>query len=630
MCGIVGMTGAHARDRDFQGPVDSLQHRGPDDGHFVLLNDSVFLGHRRLSVIDTSEAGRQPMSNEDGTLWITYNGEIYNFRELRNALQARGHRFRSKTDTEVVLHLYEEKGEACLNELVGMYAFAIYDSKRQRLFLARDRLGIKPLYYAFDKGRFAFSSEIKGLLALDVVSKKINWQAIYDYFSFHYVPHPFTAFQGIYQLPPAHALVFDLNGKSLEMDSYWSPWPGAGKNDASFEDLSEELRALLSDVVKGHLISDVSLGLFLSGGIDSSILACLMASNSPVPLKTFTVVFRGDGIKPHDDREHARRISRRLGTDHTEIEVEITSPMEVLDLLHYFDQPFANPTLYLSHLVSKMSREFITVALSGVGGDELFGGYPRYQALGYGKVLRHIPSSLARFPSALLRCIKEDPDKVWIRRLKLFARGMGTPLAEQYLRWTYFFSDAEKRQLLQPARRDSMRPSTALIHSYIDECPDEDLLSIAQFVDLKTFLVDNVLEYTDKTSMAVGLEVRVPFLDHRVVEYAFKLPAKYKIAKRETKKILKEAFKDMIPPENLRAPKRGFVPPLAVWFEKYFDHYFDQFMSKDYVRRQGVFHWDFLQAIRREHKARKRDNSNELFGIIMFDTWYRKFFGAGF
>jgi len=425
-----------------------------------ILDASVFLGHRRLAIIDLSEAGRQPMSSQDGMVRITYNGEIYNFLDLKRELEKKGYRFRSRTDTEVVLHGYQEWGiEKLLERLNGMFAFAIYDARfdadTSRLLLARDRLGIKPLYYCHYDGAFTFASEIKALLALGNVPVEVNWQAISDYFTFLYIPHPHTAFRHIYQLPPGHYLTYDLQSQGSEIKKYWNPIMGTVKNvngsRASLSDAKEELRFLLEDSVKQQMISDVPLGVFLSGGIDSTILTALAARASPGQLKTFTLLFKGEGIAPHDETQYARTVSERYNTDHHEIDVDLSQPTELLDLVSCFDQPFANPTFYLNYLISKKTKEHVTVALSGAGGDELFGGYPRYRALPYSSLLSALPQRLGQGVIGLLKLLPDNYEHLYLRRAKLLARGIGKKFSEQYLGWTYYLSDGEK--LIPPLPR---------------------------------------------------------------------------------------------------------------------------------------------------------------------------------
>lgn len=624
MCGISGIVGPQASQHIIEAMSASLAHRGPNDSGIYLDPDkNVALGHRRLSIIDLSEAGRQPMSNQDDSIWITYNGEVYNFRSLKKLLQSKPYSYKSNTDTEVILHLYEEKEKGCLEALNGIFALAIYDKTREKLILARDRAGVKPLYYAYKDGHFLFASEIKAILKSGLIQTDIDWQAAYDYFSYLYVPHPQTIFKDIKQLPPGCHLTFDLKTKAIDIESYWNP--DLSETIEDYPMLKESLIHLLKDSVKRQLISDVPLGVFLSGGMDSTVLVGLMAQCSSERVKTFTVLFEGEGIKPYDETEYARRVSQQFGTEHHELVVNVSKIDDLFDLVSCFDQPFANPTFYLSYLISKQTKRYVTVALSGAGGDELFGGYPRYRALSYATFLQKMPKHVSRWTEKLLRLIPENYEKPTIRRAKLLARGLSHDLPEQYLRWTYYFSQEEKDRLLKQNEFDS---SVRFIEKYLQESErfaNDDLHKRILFLDLNMFLADNILEYTDKTSMAVALEVRVPFLDHRVVQLGFKIPFKYKIKNGTTKYILKDTFRDLIPAENLNAPKRGFCPPLAAWMDKYLDRYFDDFLTKEYADRQGIFNWDYIQLLRDQHKQRKRDNSMELFGIIMFDVWYRKY-----
>ncbi len=639
VCGLCGVAGSQLDDARLRRSIRTLDHRGPDDQGSVSLAGPVYFGHTRLRIIDLSPAGHQPMRNEDDTVWIIYNGEVYNFTELGETLRRAGHRFRSRSDTEVILHGYEEWGiDGLLERLNGMFAFAIYDARHTphapRLHLARDRLGIKPLYYTLRDGMCAFASEIKALLALDLCPREVNWQAIYDYFSFLYVPCPQTAFRGILQIPPGHYLTYRVDGPPegrATLGRYWTPLPGGpdGPHEgASFAELQRELRQILEDSVARQLISDVPLGVFLSGGIDSTILTGLAARATSDRLRTFTVLFEGEGIAPYDETGYARRVSRYYNTDHTELVVDLSSPQRLLELVSCFDQPFANPTFYLSYLISQKTREQVTVALSGAGGDELFGGYPRYRVLPYSRLLGAVPQGVGRRVSDLLRFVPENYDTQALRRMKLLARGIGREFPEQYLRWTYYFGDEEKQTLLAPllARVGHPAPSVRILERYLEEAGGvHDLPTRVQYLDLNTFLADNILEYTDKSSMAVSLEVRVPFLDHRLVELSARTSWEHKIRNGTSKYILRETFRDLIPPENLKAPKRGFCPPLPVWMERSLDRYFDEWMTRDEVRRQGIFEWGEVQRLREDHRRRRRDNSMELFGIIMFDVWYRTY-----
>lgn len=630
MCGIAGLASHHPiQEETLSALRASLRHRGPDDeGDYVDPGRRIALVHTRLSVIDLSPAGHQPMPNEDESLWVTYNGEIYNFQELRRELLAKGHTFRSQTDTEVLLHLYEEEGEDLVQRLVGMFAFALYDRKRGRLFLARDRLGIKPLYYAQRNGDFIFASEIKGILAAGTIPAEVNWQAVWDYFTFSFVPHPETAFEGILQLPPAHTLTLDLTGGRLSLRRYWNPLENAGRpRRHSYGDLREQVRELLTDSVRGEMVSDVPLGLFFSGGIDSTLLAALMSRETTNRVKTFTVVFPGSGPNLHDDLPYARLASRALGTEHHELPVALTTLEEFLETVQLVDQPFGNPTLYLQYLIAKATRREVTVALSGVGSDELFGGYPKYTLLPWAPFLRLLPPPAGTLLHRILSLVRED---VWVptlRRAKRLLRGVGAPLSEQYLHWAYYLSEKEKALLFEPSARLG-RPdrSVRIIEKILSRVPaGTDRYGQIFSAEMETFLADNLLEYTDKATMAVALETRVPFLDHRLVELGARIPFHDKIRRGRTKVILTDAFRDILPREIVEAPKRGFSPPLAGWMEAVLDRYFDNILNRKTVEKDGIFHWESIQALRSAHRKRRRDASMELTAVLMFDVWYRRY-----
>jgi asparagine synthase (glutamine-hydrolysing) len=650
ICGIVGVEDPQVAER----MVATMQHRGPDDAGVEQFRvswntSSLFLGHTRLSIIDLSRAGHQPMPNEDGTHWIVFNGEIYNYQKLRRDLEGR-HQWRSQTDSEVILHLYEEVGPEVVCHLNGMFAFAIYDSRNSNLFLARDHIGIKPLYYVHRHGRFAFASEIKALLATGLCRREINWQAIWDYFTYLYVPHPHTMYRDIQQLPPGSWLQVDLKNQSLRIESYWDPMPllvgqdrrqAAANSRRSMEEWSSQLRELLEDAVRIQMISDVPIGAFLSGGIDSSILVGLMAQHSREPIKTFTALFTGRGASYYNEKATADAVARRWQTDHHEIAVDISTPDEMFELIRCFDQPFGNPTFYLAYLISKATRQHVTVALSGAGGDELFAGYPRYKAVGYSRVANRIPL-VPRLLRLALGFMPDDFTRPTLRRAKLFLDGLGSDFVHQYARWIYYLDEDAKRTLLHGGPFADVQPSQRILRKCLEKSGAEfpaladaasangDVLPVEfmnrlLYLDLKTSLVDSILEYTDRTSMAVSLEVRVPLLDYRLIELSQAMPFRHKIRRGISKAILRETFRDLIPAENLHAPKKGFSPPLALWIRDTLDCYFDEQMTPRYVQDHGIFVWDTIQRIRAEHKAGWRDNSMELFGIIVFDVWYRKY-----
>jgi asparagine synthase (glutamine-hydrolysing) len=617
--------------------TNALAHRGPDDrGVQFFPEERVGLGHRRLSILDLSLAGHQPMSNEDETLWITFNGEIYNFIELRRELEEQGCRFKSQTDTEVLLQLYEREGTDCFKRLNGMFAFAILDRRRKKLVLARDHFGVKPLYYYRSHDKFVFASEIKGILASGIYSPNINWQGFYDYFTYLYVPCPETMFKDIYQLPPAHYLEFDLTTNQSHLSRYWSlqAAPEANGDTPSYDESKQTLRRLLTASVGRQMISDVPLGVFLSGGVDSPILTGLMAEQSSRPVKTFTVTFTGKDVELYNEAEEARAAAKRFRTEHHEIAVDISDPLEMLDLIGSFDQPFGNPTFYLMQLISKAARPDVTVALCGAGGDELFAGYPRYRAVGLAESLRSVPDFMFAGAGQALALLSDNYRTATLRRARQFISGRDNDFARQYVNWTYFLTSTEKSKLLKGASRANATngagflPSERIVRAILGSDAGNSqghFGNSALDVDLQTFLPDNVLEYTDKMSMSVGLEVRVPYLDYTVVEFAHALPFDYKLKSGNSKRILKETFADLLPAENLHGPKKGFNFPLAPWMRDHFDSYFDRQMTRESVHVNGLFNWDYIQTLRHQHRSGKKDNSYPLFSLIMFDAWYQRY-----
>lgn len=613
--------------------TDVQAHRGPDDrGVRLFPEERVGLGHRRLSILDLSPAGHEPMSNADETLWITFNGEIYNFKELRSELEREGYKFKSQTDTEVILSLYEREGTKCLSRLNGIFALAILDRRANKVVLARDHFGVKPLYYYRAGDKLVFASEIKGILASGIYTPDINWQGFYDYFTYLYVPCPETIFAGIYQIPPAHFLEFDLNNNTSSLAQFWS-LKSAGETNGhtvSYEASKKELRQLLTQSVEQQMISDVPLGVFLSGGVDSPIITGLMAELSSQPVKTFTVTFTGKNVELYNEGEQASAVARKFRTEHHEIPVNISEPLEMLDLVGSFDQPFGNPTFYLMHLISKAARPHVTVALCGAGGDELFAGYPRHRAVGLAHSLNWVPDFLFAGAGQALAMFSDSYRTAGLRRARQFVSGRDKDFARQYVNWTYFLTGAEKAKLMTSVARagatngGAYLPSERIVRQYLNGGAARDAGNSVLDVDVQTFLPDNVLEYTDKMSMAVGLEVRVPYLDYRVVEHAHSLPFDFKLKGGIGKRILRDAFADLLPPE-VQGPKRGFNFPLATWMRDQFDGYFETQMTGESVKRSGFFNWDYIETLRRQHRAGKKDNSYPLFALIMFDAWQKKY-----
>jgi asparagine synthase (glutamine-hydrolysing) len=650
MCGISGIATKSLETPDIEGSIQrmarSIRHRGPDGLEFRIfarpaISQNVALAHNRLAIIDVSSAGREPMTNEDDTVWLVFNGEIYNFEELRTRLKTRGHQFRSHTDAEVIIHLYEESGADCVKYLDGIFAFAILDLKRDRLFLARDPIGVKPLFYARTSNHFLFGSEIKAVLASSIVAPEPDWQAISNFFTYLYVPGPQTAFNGVCQLPPAHCLTLNLQDNLISVERYWDISRREELESISYEKMKCHIQEALPSVVKRQLTSDVPLGIFLSGGIDSTIVAGL-AKREKKDIQTYTLALAGDEYRFFDEAQKARSVSRHLHTEHHELSLEFPDLLEMLDLVEFFDEPFANPTSFLMCQLSRKAREHITVALCGAGGDELFAGYPRSYAVRLARSIGWMPRPLLRLGAKALSYIRDSHQTPHLRRARKFLAGLDSDFFVQYANWTYFMTEDQKCRLLRERIGDSRphegsHPSVDVLRLAFAQSNLQEVDNRLLQMDLRTYLVDNILDYTDRMSMAAALEVRVPLLDAGFVEMSLNAPFAFKMRNRESKAILVNAFEEFFPLETRSAPKRGFNAPLALWAGKLFDPYFDASLSSSHplrkrlgedvgaTWREGILDLTFIQQLRLEHRQGKRDNAHELFACIIFDVWWRKY-----
>lgn len=626
--------------------TDVLRHRGPDGGGVRVfgadrLSTLVGLGHRRLAIIDLSDAGLQPMSNEDGTVWVVFNGEIYNFAEIRAGLLSRGHRFHSTTDTEVLVHLYEELGADLVTRLNGMFAFAVLDLRERRLVLARDHIGVKPLYYSITADGLSFGSEIKAVLAASKRPPAVNWQAIYDYFTYLYVPGPSTAFEGIEQLPPAHVLVYDLARRTHTTNRYWNVRRLPEVERASKGDIQEALHQALMSAVQRELVSDVPLGIFLSGGIDSSALAGL-AKKAGVTPRTYTVDFTNPDSRYYSESVVAEETSRFLGTDHQTLAVDRVDPFEMLRLIGHFDQPFGNPTFYLQWLIAQCSREHITVALSGAGGDELFAGYPRYRAAQLSRVFHRMPAHWLTVGRRSLDLLRDNHRTMRLRRMREFIDGLNADPILEMANWTYYMTSEDKAALMGSSG-DATRwtSSEHYVRRLYTESPFDGGNRLLH-VDVQSFLVENLLAYTDRMSMAVGMEVRVPMLEPQFVELALNVPFRWKLGYGRSKRIMRAAFDAYLTPTVRRGSKRGFNAPLGRWIREDLDEYFVASELPAHPLRatlgedvgvtwsaDGVLSKKTIDAMRHEHRAGLQDWSHELFAVIAFDVWSRQTLGQG-
>lgn len=622
ICGILNFDQSETVDRSMLGAMtDELVHRGPDDeGYFV--DGQVGLGHRRLSIIDL-DSGHQPMTSEDGRTVVAYNGEIYNFQSLRERLQAKGHRFSTRSDTECIVHGYEEWGTGVVDELRGMFAFAIWDGRRKRLFLARDRLGKKPLYYYHDRQRLIFASEIKAILKHPDVAREISAESVSDYLSLLYVPAPRTIFQKIYKLPPGHWLL--ATDGTISVQEYW---------DVPFQDLQEwdengtaaTVYGVLEDAVRCRLVSDVPLGAFLSGGIDSSTVVSLMQRTSDSPVRTASIGF---SHRAYDELEHCRLLAGTLNTDHREYVVEADTVAILPKLAWHLDEPHGDSSAVPTYYVSKMARENVTVALSGDGGDENFAGYTRryfYDRL-ENQIRGVIPAPIRKAVFSGLGRVYPKAD--WLPR-PLRAKSLLTNLALSPERGFYntmaAIPDDIKNQLLAPDVRQALNGHETfhVFEHYFQKCPSQDPLSRVQYVDMKTFLVDDILMKVDKMSMANSLEVRCPLLDQNVVEYVAGLPSGLKLRGRQSKYILKRAMADVVPAEILNRPKQGFEVPLRHWLRGELKTFAREVIFES-LETDVFFHRPTVEKMWAMHQSGRRDWSTPLWAVLMFFLWRHQY-----
>ncbi len=623
MCGIAGFVEASTTSSPF-GPDASralvhrmcevIRHRGPDD-EGVWLDDGVALGMRRLSIIDLS-TGHQPIHNEDRSVWIVFNGEIYNFQELRRELEAAGHRFYTSTDTETIVHAYEQWGTAAIGRLRGMFGLAIWDARSKTLLLARDRIGIKPLYYADVNGRLYFGSEMKSLLEAPDLPRELDPDALDHYLSFLYTPRDGSIFKNVRKLPPGHLLTW-RDGR-LAVEQYWQI--SAQETFAGSEaDAVDDLRAVLTDAVRSHLMSDVPLGAFLSGGIDSSLVVGLMSQTSGARVKTFSIGFDEPAF---DELEHARRVAQHFGTDHHEL-VVTPDAVGILDrLVSHFDEPFADSSAIPTWYISEMARRHVTVVLSGDGGDELFGGYDRYmphpRVVAFDRysprALRHVAAiAAARLPHGA--------------RGRNFLRHVGRDEQGRYLDSIRFFGADEKPELLTldvQRQLDGPEPET-LLARHFERFSQLPWPSQMMRFDAETYLPEDVLTKVDRMSMAHSIESRVPLLDNEVIAFASALPAALKIKNGRRKHLLKQVAATLLPREILERRKQGFGVPLGTWFRGNLRELFaDTLLSPSSLQR-GYFEPAFVRRIVNEHLAGKRDHTLRLWQLVVFEKWHEQY-----
>jgi asparagine synthase (glutamine-hydrolysing) len=616
MCGICGKVvrgaGGKAEERELRRMTDAIRHRGPDDEGFVL-DGRVGLGFRRLSIIDLS-TGHQPIPNEDRTAWIIFNGEVYNFQELRHALEQRGHRFSTNTDTEAILHAYEEYGDECVGRLRGMFAFAIWDAKRQRLFCARDRFGIKPFYFYLDDHQFAFGSELKAITAADGVDRTIDPQALDSYLTYGYIIGDRTIYRRVRKLEPAHTLVVEgRTGWTPVTHRYWHP-VFAPDHSRTEDDWCEEIEAVLSETVKMHMISDVPLGAFLSGGIDSSSVVALMSRHSAQPVKTFSIGFQD---RRFNELEFARDVARAYGTEHHEKIVEPESIDMLPRLVRAYDQPYADSSAIPTFFVSRLAREHVTVALSGDGGDELFAGYNKYKKFRSIHDWNLLPGPLRKGLWGGLHGLL--PDAV---------RGKGiTYLLSRHrdagLAYNAIWNLQERQRLFRPELWEQVHrtPAEGMVEELLRGSQAADILSRMQEVDLGVSLPDDMLTKVDIASMQHSLEVRVPMLDHVFAELTFRIPPGLKLRRGTTKHIFKRAMASQLPPSVLSHRKQGFGVPLEAWFKSDLKPYVEERLGPNNRFLGAYLDMQFVGKTVRQHHEGMRDFSWKIWTLLFLSEW---------
>jgi asparagine synthase (glutamine-hydrolysing) len=615
MCGIAGMVGAPGSvdTETIHRMCQAIVYRGPDD-EGIFVKDGVGLGMRRLSIIDLA-GGHQPVFNEDRTVWVVYNGEIYNFPELRKELEGRGHNFYTHTDTEVIVHLYEEMGADCVQKLRGMFAFALYDERNRRLLLARDRLGKKPLHYALSQGRLLFGSEIKTILSVAPELAELNSDALLQYFYFGYIPDPATAFTPIQKLPPGHVLEFEA-GK-IKVRQYWDLPEYGTYTPASEEECLEELEHRLAEAVRIRLIADVPLGAMLSGGTDSSVVVALMARASSRPVKTFSIGFRHADF---NEAPYARMVAEKFGTEHHELILEPDVRETIETLTHSLEEPFGDSSMLPTYYISCLARKHVTVALSGDGGDEAFAGYERYRMHLQDRSHDWIPQWAGRMYRRGIHPF--IPYKVPGRSL---AYSISLPWQDRYTEGVSFQPFQREMALLSEDFVGTAQP-LKLFREYLDSAPSHDPLGRVLYLDSKTYLPGDILTKVDRMSMLTSLEARVPMLDHVFLEWVTSLTSEWKMRGGSQKYILRKLAERVgVPKEVLYRPKQGFALPLGHWMRNELKDLILNVMLDPVTLQRGYFNPSGIRRLLDEHFQGRRDHSARIWRLFMFELWHRNF-----
>lgn len=629
MCGIFGIASRNLRidAATLEARTNTLAHRGPDDCG-IHLDSRAGLGHRRLSIIDLA-GGKQPIYNEDRTKCIVFNGEIYNYQKLRKALMERGHRFSTNSDTETILHAYEEWGAACVGRLRGMFAFAIWDSQSEELFLARDRLGIKPLFYAEHNDQLYFASEMKAILEDPEFPRRIDEQALAAYFNFSYIPAPMTIYKDIRKLMPGHTLTWRQG--SVTIQQYWDIYfqPNHGKKESFF---IERYTELLQEAVAMRLMSEVPLGAFLSGGIDSSLVVAMMSMAEPESVNTFCIGFGGSVGGYLDERQYADMVAQRYHTRHKTMEVIPKSEGLIDTIVTAFDEPFADDSTIPSYYVCQMARQEATVALSGLGGDEAFAGYERYLGFRLNSVYSRLPGFMRR--SLLPNLINGLPERkdghYTVNHLKRFIRSSNLPPDLRYIGYIsrlnpmtngHFFADHERFSEHLEASVDHYRS----FFNTTNVSADSDSLDRVLFCDLKTYLPEDILSVTDRMSMVHALEVRVPFIDHKLLEFCATIPSELKMKWFRKKYLLKKISRPLLPPKVIDHRKQGFVGPMTQWLKHDLKGYVQQTLQPDRLAKHDYLNPTAVVSILDDHFSGREINDTLIWAMVIFQSWFEKY-----
>ncbi|MEX1997123.1 MAG: asparagine synthase (glutamine-hydrolyzing) [Candidatus Andersenbacteria bacterium] len=630
MCGITGKVSFGSSDittADIDRMNKAVAHRGPDDaGMYISPDHRVGLGHRRLAILDLTSAGRQPMRYRDRYV-IVFNGEIYNFQQKREELEKEGYRFKSHTDTEVILALYDKYKEGCLRHLRGMFAFAIYDEQKQTLFCARDRVGKKPFKYYWGNDVFVFASELKAILTQSEYQREPDYLAIHHYLSLQYVPAPLTGFKDIRKLKPGHFLQLDIKKQKLTVNRYWQ-LDFRHKQTKAAADWKKEIIDKLDEATQLRLIADVPLGAFLSGGIDSSAVVALMSRHSAKPVKTFSIGFEEAG---YNELPFARMVAKKFKTDHTEFIVRPETIDILPELVGLYEEPYADSSALPTYYLSKLTRQHVTVALNGDGGDENFAGYPWYGVQKFTDWYQKLLPLHKLTAAPATRVISRLYPNTFTDRMLRFAHTLDQPTAARYLNYICYFTDVQKSDLYGPQLRHFLKEvsSAEILAEHFAAVPDAHPVDEAQYVDINTYLPDDLLVKVDIATMAVALEGRSPFLDHEFLELSASIPANLKLRGLNTKKyILKQALHDILPDEVLYRPKKGFGVPIGTWFRSDLKNYLRSVVLSPRSLSRGLFEEEAIQRLIATHNTTTINHAPRLWALLTLELWWRRYFDS--